>query len=269
MCKTFFPSQNAVKVHIRVHKRRIPCKICGQPIIDGKNIERHRKSHDVSSVPNLITSNDQFQCNICKKYFPTKFGAIYHIKRHETRGIVYDANGKRISHMQCDICKMQITTKPKLMRHMITIHGSAPPDAPHICAICKKGFVTEKNLAKHMGQHNEPKFICSYCGKKYRKTADLRDHLNGHMGLRPHKCTECGNTFAHSAKLRVHMRIHTGIKPYICSEAGCDRAYAYRIDLNRHLWGQHKIYTKKHPCSICGKIFPENKILVKHIKNHP
>lgn len=64
--------------------------------------------------------------------------------------------------------------------------------------------------------------------------------------------------------LRRHHMIHTGAKPYVCQIEGCNNAYRDSIDLKRHKFSAHNIYTKKHICSICAKIFPERKLLTKH-----
>lgn len=62
--------------------------------------------------------------------------------------------------------------------------------------------------------------------------------------------------------------MHTGEKPYSCSVESCDRRFSYKVDLKRHKYSTHGIYTNKYPCEICAEIFPENMLLKKHMKKH-
>lgn len=282
ICKVYQPNRRLLESHLKRHKIPIerkrrkgkPCDICGKLFLLAANLAKHKISHDdISNVPNVteIMSTDQrsdsrFQCDICEKQFARKQAVIEHIsKKHDERN-----NVAKELH-QCDICKQTLASKMNVIRHMANFHGINPIKKSHFCDICGNGYVSQESLNQHKYRHknSEPKCICTVCGKAFRSLSEFTDHLNGHKGLKPYKCTDCGKSFARSTKLKTHMRIHTGVKPYICSEKGCDRAYAHSIDLKRHLWGQHKIYTKKHPCQICGKVFPENKILVKHLINHP
>lgn len=88
------------------------------------------------------------------------------------------------------------------------------------------------------------------------------------QGARPFVCEVCKKTFHRETLLRNHRRIHTGEKKYRCHIENCERAYMFDIDLKRHKFSAHGIYSKKHPCFICSKIFSENKLLKKHLETH-
>lgn len=179
---------------------------------------------------------------------------------------------KRIRQFQCDICKKFLLTKTTLTSHMKLKHRS-PDDAiksNSVCDVCGRVCSTPGNLKIHKTIHTNVKnFICSFCGKGFRVKFHMTEHMNSHTGLKPYKCTICEKSFYKRSLLDTHKRIHTGYKPYKCSIEGCERTYAHSIDLKRHLWGQHRIYTKKYECPICSKIFSENKLLTKHLKTHP
>lgn len=89
--------------------------------------------------------------------------------------------------------------------------------------------------------------------------------MNIHTGDRPYTCSYCDKKFAKDSSWRRHLLIHTGVKPYVCPIEGCTQAYRDSIDLKRHKFSAHNIYTKKHVCSICSKIFSERKLLTKHL----
>lgn len=110
--------------------------------------------------------------------------------------------------------------------------------------------------------------VCSYCGRSFRQLYHLTEHMNAHTGDKPYHCTSCDKKFGRLHILKAHQLVHTGEKPHKCTINGCDRAYAYDIDLKRHRFSAHGIYTKKHICSFCSKVFPENKLLKKHLESH-
>lgn len=249
---------------MNTHNAIPPCEVCGKTFNALRYLNQHKQRTHVSRT---------FQCKICRKYYG-KFALGMHMKRmHSSSGKEFDSNGDRIPQFQCHICKMFIIKKSNLVRHMVAMHGSKLPKMPHICSICGKGYATMPGITNHMASHNNPnpyKFVCNHCGKKYRDKTVFQSHLNvQHLGIRPFKCTDCDKSFGRMSTLQTHKRMHSGVKPHICTVKGCDRAYVYGVDLKRHLWGQHRIYTKKFECQICQKIFPENKLLTKHLKTHP
>lgn len=278
VCKLYSATQKTLETHVkRYHnikvKQTTPCDVCGKLFIQATNLAKHRMTHQkTKGTPNITEilptdskSSIRYECDLCQKQYMTKGAVVAHIKKH--------GRIKRIAKEShpCDICKQVLTSKVMLKRHMARIHGSEPVKETHFCDICGKGFATSGGLHHHKHRHKnpEPKYICTICGKGIRTLGAFSDHTNWHKGIKAHKCAECGKLFGRASLLSTHMRLHTGIKPYICSEEGCDKTYAYRIDYKRHLWKQHQIYTKKFPCSICDQVFPENKMLLKHMEKHP
>lgn len=137
------------------------------------------------------------------------------------------------------------------------------------CETCGKSFLTLRKLEIHRSTHlDERNHKCSYCDATFKTKNGLAIHSNIHTEAKVYECKICLKSFLHSGSLQSHKRVHTGEKPYKCDIEGCERAYMYAIDLKRHKYGAHGIWTKKHPCTVCGKIFPENKILKRHLETH-
>lgn len=114
-------------------------------------------------------------------------------------------------------------------------------------------------------------FVCSYCGRGFNQFYNLKEHMNRHTGHRPYVCPICFKSFGRKTNLVSHTRVHTGEKPFKCSGfPPCEKAYMFEIDLKRHKFTSHGVYTKKHICPIptCSKVFPENKFLKKHLESH-
>ena len=85
--------------------------------------------------------------------------------------------------------------------------------------------------------------------------------------LRKFKCDECGKAFKRRFTLQEHMKIHTGEKPYACNEPGCTSRFSTSGNLSRH----KKVHmNNRHRCTFpdCNRIFPNNALLVKHIRTH-
>ncbi|XP_031638670.1 zinc finger protein 391-like [Contarinia nasturtii] len=163
-------------------------------------------------------------------------------------------------------CDAMFGTERTLKIHMHREHGIKER---YICPICDREFKISGNLKQHIETHSDYKrFICNFCGKGFHLPFNLKEHMNTHTGDRPYTCDVCGKTFGRNSLRQAHMRVHTGEKPYKCDVDTCDRAYAYQTDLKRHKRAVHGIINKTFPCTICGKIFYENKFLTKHLNVH-
>ena len=62
------------------------------------------------------------------------------------------------------------------------------------CPICDKvlrALHIEKSKKSHMETHQEPKYTCDYCDKKFRKKEAYNQHINEHNGIFEYKCEPC------------------------------------------------------------------------------
>lgn len=186
-------------------------------------------------------------------------------------------NRNRLAHLrthqkerfECDICHASLASKTGLRAHF-DVHY---PRREFKCQICPAEYKSLSSLNQHVRyvHENEPKqFICTICGSAQRKRHLLLEHMNRHNGIKPYTCPYdgCEMRFFSKARRSEHSRTHTGEKPYCCSVDGCDTRFAYAIDFKRHRFRAHGIFTNKYNCSICTEVFPENRLLKKHMKAH-
>lgn len=227
-------------------KKTYMCDVCGKVFKSKYNQDVHRTTH---------TNDYPISCDICQRPFKYKELLTRHMAVH---------TGAR--RQQCEFCDRTFSSKLGLKNHILITHEGK---TLYSCEICGKTFASNGNLRNHNRIHLETRpYICNYCGRGFNSQCNLNEHLNIHTGARPYTCQVCGKNFGRDSQRRAHMLIHSGKKPCKCEFEGCDRAYTYSIDLKRHRYSVHGIYTKKHICPICSKVYPENKLLKKHLESH-
>ncbi|XP_042370410.1 zinc finger protein 665-like, partial [Plectropomus leopardus] len=143
---------------------------------------------------------------------------------------------------------------------------------PFRCSVCAKKFKHRGNLNIHMRTHTGVKpFSCSLCSKRFTQKAGLDYHMRTHTGEKPFSCSICGKTFRHKGAVTYHMVTHTGVKPFSCSMCGkrfrgTSQVKAHRCIAER----RHRGDKVKKPlsCSECDATFPNNYLLVTHMRMH-
>jgi len=134
---------------------------------------------------------------------------------------------------------------------------------------------------------NRRAYDCRYCGKLFKCSRDLKQHVYIHTGAKPHSCRHCSDSFtwpdqlkAHllkshnegtwftchicqkkssfRGKLKEHIRRHEGVKPYVCTE--CPKRFCTP---DHQLVHSH---VKQFGCGLCGKGFKRKRAVVKHFK---
>lgn len=250
ICHKSYDSYYSFYYHRGTHKGEAVCNVCQKAFQHESLLQAHMKIHLGNK-----RETKKFQCEICNKMLHKRSDLVNHIE------VVHE--GKTY---KCTVCNKELGSEQSLQNHIKIIHEKKTMFA---CDICGKNFANGGNLKTHMNTHAESRpFICSYCGKGFNQNNHLLEHCNTHIGSKPNICKVCNKGFTRLAQLRAHSRVHTGEKPYKCTMEGCERAYAYIIDLKRHRYSVHGIYSKQHVCQICGKIYPENKLLKKHLESH-
>lgn len=69
-------------------------------------------------------------------------------------------------------------------RPQVTL-GDSPSGDLFTCHICQKAFTYQRMLNRHMKCHNDVKrHLCTYCGKGFNDTFDLKRHVRTHTGER-------------------------------------------------------------------------------------
>lgn len=82
-------------------------------------------------------------------------------------------------------------------------------NGPHLCGICRRGFINLEHLKNHLIIHAELRpYVCEYCDAGFTNAQSLKTHLQSHAQATPYVCGLCGKTFAHSDVLKQHIDQH-------------------------------------------------------------
>ncbi|XP_073415672.1 uncharacterized protein [Dendrobates tinctorius] len=165
----------------------------------------------------------------------------------------------------CSSASSMANMQNKSHRRTIEKRKSYKGKKTFLCSECGKFFKKKSALVEHQRIHTgEKPFSCSECGKCFNRKTNLVTHQKIHTGVKPFSCSECGRQYGKKSKLVIHQRIHTGDKPYSCAE--CGKYFNWKTNLVKH----QKIHTGEQlfSCSECGKCFNWKTNLVTHQRSH-
>ncbi|XP_041698763.2 zinc finger and SCAN domain-containing protein 2-like isoform X2 [Coregonus clupeaformis] len=94
------------------------------------------------------------------------------------------------------------------------------------------------NMVKRMrtqwrsGGTTERRFSCTFCGKRFQRFWQLKEHIRSHTGEKPYTCEQCGRSFTKQCNLIRHALVHSGEKPYECTQ--CGKCFTQRSKMMSH-----------------------------------
>ncbi|XP_030062991.1 zinc finger protein 420 isoform X2 [Microcaecilia unicolor] len=229
------------------------CKKCGICFKDLSGLQEHKQIH---------LSEQSYRCPICDKEFFRAANLRMHKLIHSSdrphkcpecdRGFIRTAdvwrhlrNVHKIERSTMILGNSVVRNPWSVVHHNQYIDGEYVQSGkdgqkaqeeepkPYICTTCGKGFRKPNLLYKHKVIHRKDKpYKCLECGKAFVQLMRLKRHQQTHSGERPFYCEECGSTFTRQASLQRHQRIHTGEKPYTCLY--CEHSFTESGTLRRH-----------------------------------
>ncbi|KAE8737709.1 hypothetical protein FOCC_FOCC016824 [Frankliniella occidentalis] len=156
-------------------KEHVPCTVCQKEFRSGADMSRHLKTH---------TGEKSHQCTVCKKRFRNGSALKAHLINQHTDSGPYE----------CSLCHKFFLFPSYLISHLAQ-HGNTPPFR---CPLCHKPQGASRALYHHLKEHVPVKaeqlpyqtprgppppapFLCTECGRRFRKCERLLQHLWTHI----------------------------------------------------------------------------------------
>lgn len=199
-------------IHLKQNQtKRVSCPHCGKSL-SSKTLAQHIKGHSLDSL---------CFCYHCDKRFFTKSALTAHIV---TKHLPQES-------VKCDLCEHSAPNILALRQHKAKKHSTKI----YGCEICGKMFPSRYTLENsHMTSHTDDRsFVCSSCGKTFKRYVNLRQHMVSHSSERSHVCDICGLTFRLRTHVKQHMAVHGIGDNHKCLV--CNRSFARKRDLNLHM----------------------------------
>ncbi|XP_046571557.1 zinc finger protein 879-like [Haliotis rubra] len=226
--KKFFQRRN-LQNHSLTHSTDRPheCKLCTSTFKRPHHLANHMFCvHERKQKIKYSDSN--------RYYFPYDGSDM----RHANKNHVGDINGTDEKPFKCKLCDAQFIQCWSLSVHVNTVHLDK---RPYLCSICGKTFKSNSALQTHsvihmearkvsaecnvcqkmvkinamyihMKSHEEKKFLCNFCGKRFSLKHQLSNHEKSHLGLKAHACELCDRRFTLPHQLRAHRKTHSESK---------------------------------------------------------
>ncbi|GAB5365696.1 hypothetical protein AAMO2058_001080000 [Amorphochlora amoebiformis] len=220
-----------------------------------------------SELEELVRKGRAKKCMECGIYARSKADLRIHVRR------VHYPDHTRLR--QCYICKIPLSSRESLIRHLRLHTKELPYECPH----CKMRFNQHFQLQCHIRRHTGQLYRCQECGAGFAVKSNYNRHMRTHVGVRNYNCTECGAAFMHKHHLEVHMIMHTGSPGFNCSQ--CTATFFHKGNLARHCRTKHPRewkgtmgtvitteYGSRLGCPYCERSFETIYFLKRHMASH-
>ncbi|XP_066442734.1 zinc finger protein 250-like isoform X2 [Eleutherodactylus coqui] len=279
-CDQCFATKSSLSIHEKTHvqKKPLPCPECGKIFPTKKRLTIHRQIH---------TNERPFKCSECGDTFKRKAHLQRHQRIHEKAkqplmskdGDLHGSEAEVRAHktvhevktvFTCSECGVCLADRVELLKHQVKHSRTKPFESSVSKSFYNSELEFQVHHQLHTLQHPEPPihtgdtpFICSVCGKCFRRKSGLITHQITHGGSGDFRCPYCDLCFATKSSLSIHEQTHVQKKPLPCPE--CGKIFPTKKRLTRH----RQIHTNERPfkCSECGDTFKRKAHLQRHHQN--
>lgn len=242
ICWASYRSRTNFKAHINQHIDHKPykCRLkCKKHFFGLKGRLKHEEK-----------CNADIDCSVCDQTFTEKESLFAHIK---------SAHGKIT--FTCQICEIRFPHRVALRRHGLKMHKERAGGFPcrrcnihvsktahegnlHVkecresftfdCDECDAKLQTPSHLKTHKEMnHDEPKYDCNFCGKKFkRKETAVKHQITHSKGKKQIPCPKCDKIFGTNTNLKRHLNVHLPVRPYPCPT--CEKRFSSKQAMDLH-----------------------------------
>jgi Zinc finger, C2H2 type len=160
----------------------------------------------------------------------------------------------------CDHCGYKCVSEAKLILHKV----SHRKERSFKCEQCPLSFKDLKGWKTHQTAHENKKFECYLCAKKFRSLVTIRIHMGCHIeSLKTFACDFCPKKYGRLVDRDRHLAVHTGefVKCDICS-----KEYRTAKALEHHVELVHQ--GVRYNCKYCPQSLASRRQLYEHLFLH-
>jgi len=202
----------------------IACRGCSQKVSFGTSTLVDSYSGDMTPKPDI-----DGRIESCLQHLPDPGGAARRLRQelHQAAG------GWQVEEEAATTAVLTLPADAELL-HTFVPEDAALAPAGFVCTVCGKEFKKSFNLKQHVRTHtNEKPLKCGQCESRFNDRSSMNKHVRTvHSDLRPHRCTVCDKCFISNAHLTDHQATHTHLKRFACLQ--CGKRFAFRSSLNKH-----------------------------------
>ncbi|KAK3578258.1 hypothetical protein CHS0354_011581 [Potamilus streckersoni] len=259
------------------------CDVCGEQFTRPKYFREHYQTHThpyqcdkcckrfikVGTLNNHLCADlsdsyvgPRFDCTLCDKTFRNDKLLERHLAIHggpqhkcmQCQRIFYHRD-----HLNSHVCKLDDGTNVRMVKR----NGKMVVLEMLVCEACGKTFISKGNLIKHQRLHEEKKFECHICRKKFHFDHYLKEHISSvHDNTFKYQCTYCGKLMKSKTGLIAHTKqFHTHTdEQYNCPK--CNKIFRQKGNLRTHMFSHET--DRMFLCAFCGKTFKYPDQLNRH-----
>ncbi|KAK2844386.1 hypothetical protein Q5P01_011045 [Channa striata] len=255
----------------------------------------------VGKPPTVKTENIELELDVFKPVSePNNLKSLKHNSKATDKSGVLDS--KQIFFRRKKGSKRRrrrITSVVLHSEELVEAHeGTIDTQTTDCCDVDKETSTNTNSNVIYTKKGGKKLLKCGYCGRTFKFLSQFVIHQRIHTGERPFKCPECDKGFSKNSNLNLHLKTHRKNNIYqkcpfcklkfSCSEyASHMKFHAHELDqvyennksekkdrVNNQEKGQG-LYTpvsiekrEKKVCQYCGKSFPFQSALIRHVRVH-
>ncbi|KXJ69150.1 hypothetical protein RP20_CCG028556 [Aedes albopictus] len=255
-------------------ERPYECDRCFRRFVKAVSLQIHK-----GFVKNVLV----YSCKLCNEKFDFQTPFLLHYDTHERFTGREDRRGPKPKQPEEDgkfyccftACKASFPDYCDLLTHVDGNHGvkrnqfkDYRDSDENCCEVCFRSFSNYRGLLRHVvaqrKSNSGARHTCSTCGVQMKSMAQLKDHENKHLGIKPYECDVCQKSFGTKTILKNHMIVHQSDRPFSCEI--CGKTFARKRNYKDHAM----THTDEKPweCEICKLTFRIESQFLTHKRRH-